>query len=120
MKIGVLFPYRFEDPGEFLADAGAMETAGVDSVWLEEANDGLDPLMMLAAIAAVTSQLRLGLLHQFPSLDARDVQGKSPSPAGGGGQGGGVDQRRLNTQQQLTRNREGDYSSVRWQPVDVH
>ena len=29
MKIGVLLPSRFEDPGEFLADARAMEAAGV-------------------------------------------------------------------------------------------
>ena len=63
MKIGVIFPSRFENPGEFLADARAMEAAGVDSVWLEETGDGLDPMLVLAAIAAVTSQLRLGLLR---------------------------------------------------------
>jgi alkanesulfonate monooxygenase SsuD/methylene tetrahydromethanopterin reductase-like flavin-dependent oxidoreductase (luciferase family) len=60
MKVGVLFPTRFEDPGEFLADARAMEAAGVDSVWMEE-GDGLDPMLALAAIAAVTTRLRLGL-----------------------------------------------------------
>jgi Luciferase-like monooxygenase len=60
MKVGVLFPTRFADPGEFLADARAMEAAGVDSVWMED-GDGLDPMLALAAIAAVTSQLRLGL-----------------------------------------------------------
>jgi alkanesulfonate monooxygenase SsuD/methylene tetrahydromethanopterin reductase-like flavin-dependent oxidoreductase (luciferase family) len=60
MKVGVLFPSRFEDPGEFLADARAMEAAGVDSVWMED-GDGLDPMLALAAIAAITSQLRLGL-----------------------------------------------------------
>jgi alkanesulfonate monooxygenase SsuD/methylene tetrahydromethanopterin reductase-like flavin-dependent oxidoreductase (luciferase family) len=62
MNIGVLFLSRFEDPGEFLADARAMEAAGVDSVWLEDSADGLDPWLALAAIAAVTSQLRLGLI----------------------------------------------------------
>ncbi len=36
MKVGVLLPSRFEDPGEFLADARAMEAAGVDSVWMED------------------------------------------------------------------------------------
>ena len=36
MKVGVLLPSRFEDPGEFLADASAMEAAGVDSVWMED------------------------------------------------------------------------------------
>ena len=62
MKIGVLFPSRFEDPGEFLADARAMEAAGADSVWFEESDEGLDPMLALAAIAAVTTDLRLGLL----------------------------------------------------------
>lgn len=64
MKVGVLFPSRFEDPGEFLADARAMEAAGVDSVWLEEVDDGLDPMLALAAIAAVTTDLRLGLIQK--------------------------------------------------------
>src|SRR2546423_11756403 len=62
MKVGVLLPSRFEDPGEFLADARAMEAAGVDSVWIEEADDGLDPMLMLAAIAAVTDRIRLGFM----------------------------------------------------------
>ena len=62
MKVGVLFPSRFEDPGEILADARAMEAAQVDSVWIEERPDGLDPMLTLAAIAAVTDRLRLGLL----------------------------------------------------------
>src|SRR5438094_3680524 len=111
MKVGVVFPSRFEEPGEFLADARAMETAGVDSIWLQDQKDGLDPLLMLAAIAAVTSRLRLGLIPESPSRLAEeaespsrlaeeaespsplagDDQDKSPSPAGGGGQGGGLD-----------------------------
>jgi alkanesulfonate monooxygenase SsuD/methylene tetrahydromethanopterin reductase-like flavin-dependent oxidoreductase (luciferase family) len=61
MKIGVLFPSRFEDPGDFLADARAMEAAGVDSVWMED-DGGHDPIVALAAIAAVTGQLCLGLI----------------------------------------------------------
>ncbi|SRR5258708_6374303 len=62
MKVGVLLPSRFEDPGEFLADARAMEAAGADSIWLEE-GDGYDPMLALAAIAAVTGTLRLGLIR---------------------------------------------------------
>jgi hypothetical protein len=62
MKVGVVFPSRFEDPGELLADARAMEAAGVDSVWIED-GDGLDPMLALAAIAAVTGQVRLGLIR---------------------------------------------------------
>jgi hypothetical protein len=61
MKIGVLFPSRFDEPGEFLADARAMEAAGVDSVWMED-GDGFDPMVALSAIAAVTGQLCLGLI----------------------------------------------------------
>ena len=107
MKVGVIFPSRFEDPGEFLADARAMETAGVDSIWLQDQYDGLDPLLMLAAIAAVTSRLRLGLITE------------SPSPAGGGGQGGGFDQRQISTLQQLSRNRLVEASTESWQRVEV-
>jgi alkanesulfonate monooxygenase SsuD/methylene tetrahydromethanopterin reductase-like flavin-dependent oxidoreductase (luciferase family) len=70
MKVGVLLPSRFEDPGEFLADARAMEAAGADSIWLED-GDGYDPMLALAAIAAVTGRLRLGLI--VPD---------SPSPSG--------------------------------------
>jgi luciferase-like monooxygenase len=88
MKVGVLFPSRFEDPGEFLADARAMEAAGVDSVWLEDADDGLDPMLMLAAIAAVTGRVRIGL-----------IPAGSPSPLrGGSGRG-------LETLQLLSRQR---------------
>ena len=66
MKVGVIFPSRLDEPGEFLADARAMEAAGADSVWLEEDGGSLDPLMLLAAIAAVTGQLRLGLIGPEP------------------------------------------------------
>src|SRR2546422_6358529 len=131
MKVGVLFPSRFEDPGEFLADARAIETAGVDSVWLQDQVDGLDPLLMLASIAAVTSQLRLGLMSQFPSPLAGASQAKSPSPLAGAsqakspsplvgeGRGGGFDQRRIATLQQLSRNRVVESSTERWQDVGV-
>lgn len=61
MKVGVLFPSRFEDSGEFIADGRAMEAAGVDSVWMED-DGGHDPIVTLAAIAAVTGRLCLGLI----------------------------------------------------------
>jgi len=63
MKVGVLFPSRFEEPGEFFADARAMEAAGVDSVWMEDDGTGLDPLLALAAIGASVHELRLGLIR---------------------------------------------------------
>ncbi|HKV31231.1 MAG TPA: LLM class flavin-dependent oxidoreductase [Candidatus Dormibacteraeota bacterium] len=87
MKVGVLLPSRFEDPGEFLADARAMEAAGADSIWLEE-GDGYDPMLALAAIAAVTGNLRLGLI--LPN---------APSHSGGGSERG------FETLQHLSRGR---------------
>jgi hypothetical protein len=102
MKVGVLLPSRFEDPGEFIADGRAMEAAGVDSVWMED-DGGHDPLLALAAIAAVTGQLRLGLIlgsmplpnapldrrmETLQHLSRQRVITLVPSPSGGG-QGGG-------------------------------
>src|SRR5437660_1178327 len=106
MKIGVLFPSRFEDPGEFLADARAMEAAGADSVWMADLSDGLDPMLALAAIAAVTSHLRLGLIRDG-----------SPSPLVGAGQGGGS-ARRTETLQRLSRQRLIS-PAERWRRVEV-
>ena len=104
MKIGVLLPSRFEDPGEFLADARAMEAAGADSVWMEDDGER-DPLLALAAIAAVTSQIRLGLI----------LPGDSPSPARGGGSGRG-----LETLQHLSRQRVITLPGAeRWRRVEV-
>jgi Luciferase-like monooxygenase len=104
MKVGVLLPSRFEEPGEFLADARAMEAAGADSVWMED-GDGYDPMLALAAIAAVTSQIRLGLL----------LPEGSPSPARGGGSGRG-----LETLQHLSRQRVITLPGAeRWGRVEV-
>jgi len=108
MKVGVLLPSRFENPGDFLADARAMEAAGADSVWLEEA-DGYDAMLALAAIAAVTGTLRLGLIRTSNprpnvELDRRMetlqhlsrqriitlLSLGSPSPLAGEGRGGGL------------------------------
>jgi len=57
LKIGVRLPRRFDDAGEYLADARALDAAGVDSLWLDDT--GLDPWLLLAAIAAVTGRARL-------------------------------------------------------------
>jgi hypothetical protein len=99
MKVGVLFPSRFEDPGEFLADARAMEAAGADSVWLEEDGNGLDPLLAMAAIAAVTGTLRLGLIVLDPTSPLWGASDSSLSPSGGGSGRG------LETLQRLSRQR---------------
>src|SRR5213076_3132041 len=131
MKVGVVSPSRFEEPGEFLADARALETAGVDSIWLQDQDDGLDPLLMLAAIAAVTSRLRLGLIAESPSPlipesssplipeSSSALIPESPSPLVGEGRGGGLDQRQISTLQQLSRNRLVESSTESWQRVEV-
>ena len=99
MKVGVLLPSRFEDPGEFLADARAMEAAGADSIWMED-GDGYDPMLALAAIAAVTDRLRLGL-----------IRGSTPLP--------NVElDRRMETLQHLSRQRVIT-EHKRWRRVDV-
>ena len=99
MKVGVVLPSRFEDPGEFLADARAMEAAGVDSIWMED-GDGLDPLLALAAIAAVTGQLGLGLLRSSAPLANVELD------------------RRMDTLQHLSRQRVIT-EHKRWRRVDV-
>ena len=67
LKIGVRLPRRFADAGEYLADARALDSAGVDSLWLED--DGDDPWLLLAGIAAVTGGVRL--VVPVPAADAR-------------------------------------------------
>jgi hypothetical protein len=85
-----------------------MEAAGVDSVWIED-DGGHDPMLALAAIAAVTGQLRLGLIlgstplpnialdRRMETLQHLSRQrvitlvstNASPSPLAGEGRGGG-------------------------------
>jgi len=70
LRIGVRLPSTIGDVGEYLADACALEAAGVDSLWLGERSvlpaggtggvPGLDPWPLLAGIAAVTNRVRLG------------------------------------------------------------
>jgi alkanesulfonate monooxygenase SsuD/methylene tetrahydromethanopterin reductase-like flavin-dependent oxidoreductase (luciferase family) len=57
LRIGVLLPSRFEDAGDFLADARALDAAGADSLWVD--GDGHEPWLILAAIASVTGRVRL-------------------------------------------------------------
>jgi len=57
LKIGVRLPRQFEDSGDYLADARAMESAGADSLWLDD--DGYDPWLLLAGMATITGRIRL-------------------------------------------------------------
>lgn len=57
-EVGVRLPAGV-DSGELLAEAGALEAAGAGLLW---AGDGeLEPVTLLAAVAARTSRIRLAL-----------------------------------------------------------
>jgi hypothetical protein len=67
VKVGVLLEQRPAELGEWLADAGAFEAAGADALWVDPAPESkLDPLALLAALAAVTSRT---LLVATPASD---------------------------------------------------
>jgi hypothetical protein len=60
VKVGVLLARRPEELGEWLADARAFEAAGAAALWVDPAPEsGLDPLTLLAALAALTSEASL-------------------------------------------------------------
>jgi len=57
LKVGVRLPARFEDAGEYLADARALDAAGVAAFWLD--GEGHDAWMVLSSLAAVTGRAQL-------------------------------------------------------------
>jgi Luciferase-like monooxygenase len=60
VKVGVLLERRPAELGEWLADAAAFEAAGADALWVDPAPESnLEPLALLAALAAVTSRALL-------------------------------------------------------------
>jgi alkanesulfonate monooxygenase SsuD/methylene tetrahydromethanopterin reductase-like flavin-dependent oxidoreductase (luciferase family) len=76
LKIGVRLPRRFEDSGDYLADARAMESAGADSLWLDA--EGYDPWLLLAGMATITGRIRLVVPVSSAELRApQDLGGKA-------------------------------------------
>jgi hypothetical protein len=60
VKVGVLLARRPGELGEWLADAAAFEAAGAHALWVDpEPESRLDPLALLAALAALTSRALL-------------------------------------------------------------
>jgi hypothetical protein len=60
VKVGVLLERRPAELGEWLADAAAFEAAGAHALWVDpEPESELDPLALLAALAALTSRALL-------------------------------------------------------------
>jgi hypothetical protein len=75
LKIGVRLPRQFEDSGDYLADARALEAAGADSLWLDA--EGYDPWLLLAGMATITRQIRLVVPVSSAELRApQDLGGK--------------------------------------------
>jgi hypothetical protein len=60
LRVAVALPSSFDDVGEYLADATALEAAGADTIWLE--NTAFDPWVLLGGIAAVTHRVGLGCM----------------------------------------------------------
>ncbi len=57
VKVGVLLGRQLDELGEWFADATAFESAGADLLWVDPAPESeLDPLAVLAALAARTSR----------------------------------------------------------------
>lgn len=69
LKIGVWLPSDFQDPGDYLADARALEAAEADSLWVgpglqvdqPESRLGPEVFPLLGAIASVTYRVRLAI-----------------------------------------------------------
>jgi hypothetical protein len=60
VKVGVLLTRQPAELGEWLADAAAFEAAGAYALWVDpEPESKLDPLALLAALAAITSRALL-------------------------------------------------------------
>src|SRR5262245_57523627 len=70
VKIGVLLPQPPDELGEWLADAAAFEAAGADALWIDS-GPNLDPLILAAALAALTYRsLLITALITAPDGDA--------------------------------------------------
>jgi alkanesulfonate monooxygenase SsuD/methylene tetrahydromethanopterin reductase-like flavin-dependent oxidoreductase (luciferase family) len=71
LKVGVKLASAITDADRYLEQARDLETAGIDSIWLSESiirpaeherpyPPMLEPFTLLAALAAVTTRVRLG------------------------------------------------------------
>lgn len=60
VRVGVRLPSAITDVGEYLADVTALEAAGADTIWVDDT--GLEPWVVLGAVAAVTHRAGLGCL----------------------------------------------------------
>ena len=61
LRISVRLDPALLERGELLAEASALEAAGVDTLWLPEDAGGLDGFVLLAGLAGSVRRVRLGL-----------------------------------------------------------
>jgi Luciferase-like monooxygenase len=60
LQVAVRLPATIDEVGEYLADVTALEAAGAAALWIDDT--GLDPWVLLGAMAAVTHRVRLGCM----------------------------------------------------------
>lgn len=60
LQVAVRLPATINEVGEYLADVTAFEAAGAAALWIDDT--GLDPWVLLGAMAAVTHRVRLGCI----------------------------------------------------------
>jgi hypothetical protein len=72
--VAVVLPRRPNDLGEWIADGTAFEAAGADALWIEPVPEsGLDPVILTAALAAVT--FRALLVMTLPTVGPATLGG---------------------------------------------
>jgi luciferase-like monooxygenase len=64
LQVAVRLPATIDDVGEYLADVTALEAAGAAAIWVDDS--GLEPWVLLGAMAAVTHRVRLGCMLTAP------------------------------------------------------
>lgn len=60
LQVAVRLPATIDEVGEYLADVIALETAGAAAIWVDDT--GLEPWVLLGAMAALTHRVRLGCM----------------------------------------------------------
>jgi hypothetical protein len=81
VKVGVLLTPRPDDLGDWLADGAAFDAAGADALWIDPAADAaLDPLILTAALAAVT--FRALLVTTLPSAGSSEALARTLATIG--------------------------------------
>ena len=71
LQVAVRLPPTIDDVGEYLADVTALEAAGAAAIWVDDT--GLEPWVLLGAMAAVTHRVRLGCMLTTGSLPMQSL-----------------------------------------------